>query len=259
MDEILRLNLLDPFPDGRKPVLLLHGLGADASSWEYQIPALGTKGFRPVAVDLPGFGKTPKPASGWSIHDSAVAASRMMNELVDLPYDVVGISMGGVVAQVLARLDLGRVRKLVLVNTFACLRPRRVNEWFYLLKRIVVANFRGVKYQAEAVAERLFPELHQAVLREEIIRRILDSDPIVYRTAMWQLARFDSTRWLKEIGCPTLVISGELDSTVPLDNQKELANGLPTAHQVIIPAARHGVIVDQPEKFNQALLEFLEQ
>ncbi|MBE3067962.1 MAG: alpha/beta fold hydrolase, partial [Chloroflexi bacterium] len=54
-----KLHYLDPNPAGHPAVLLLHGLGADASSWTLQLPALTGAGFRPIATDIPGFGQSP--------------------------------------------------------------------------------------------------------------------------------------------------------------------------------------------------------
>jgi pimeloyl-ACP methyl ester carboxylesterase len=73
------------------------------------------------------------------------------------------------------------------------------------------------------------------------------------------LGTFDVRRRLKEIDLPTLVISAEQDTTVPLDNQADLVRGIKGAKQVMIPSSRHAVIVDQPELFNQALIQFLKQ
>ncbi len=167
---------------------------------------------------------------------------------------VAGISLGGVVALQLA-LDFPQmVQRLVLINTFACLRPKRFDEASYLLGRFVVANLRGKEYQAETVAKRLFPQPEQEGLRRELVQRILQADERVYRQAMQSLALFDARKRLHEIKMPTLIISGENDTTVPLPNQMELVNGIAGAEHVVIPDAGHAVIADQVVRFNQVLL-----
>jgi 3-oxoadipate enol-lactonase len=86
---------------------------------------------------------------------------------------------------------------------------------------------------------------------------ILQGDERVYRAAMRSLGLFDVQKRLGEIHVPTLVITGECDTTVPLPVQRVLAEKIPGATQVMIPNAGHAVIVDQPEAFNQALRGFI--
>ena len=111
--------------------------------------------------------------------------------------------------------------------------------------------------QARAVAQRLFPHPEQELLRKELISQILQADPSGYRSTLLALARFNVSDRLSEINRPTLVISGEADTTVPMENQLQLVSGIPNASHRIIPEAGHAVIVEKPEIFNQILLEFL--
>src|SRR3990172_8580936 len=93
------LHYLDPNPAGRKAVLLLHGLGADAASWTLQLPVLTAAGFRPIAPDTPGFGQSPYDGGGWSIRRVAAGMAGLLKELKTGPAHVVGLSMGGTIAQ----------------------------------------------------------------------------------------------------------------------------------------------------------------
>lgn len=252
----MTIHYLDPHPTGKRAVLLLHGLGADGESWALQFPSLAAAGFRPLAVDLPGFGRSPAPSGHWSIQAAARAAAGVLDSLRIEKADVVGLSMGGAAAQLIALENPNLVRKLVLVSTFACLRPKGWSETAYLLRRFAAANLRGVRYQAATVAWRVFPDPNQAVLRQILIDKILAADPKVYRAAMRALAMFDSRRRLASIRQPTLIISGEHDTTVPPYAQRALT-AIPGSRQVIIPGGNHAVIADQPDAFNQALLAFL--
>lgn len=250
-------HYLDFNPQGSPAVLLLHGLGADGSSWGYQIPALCEAGLRPIAPDLPGFGKTIPGQGRWTIAKAAADTARLIYGLVGGPMIVAGISLGGVVALQMALDYPQMVQRLVLINTFACLRPKRFDEASYLLGRFVVANLRGKEFQAETVANRLFPQPGQEALRRELVQRILEADQKVYRQAMQSLALFDVRKRLAEIQMPVLVISGQNDTTVPLPNQDELARGIKGAEHITIPDAGHAVIADQVVKFNQVFLNYL--
>lgn len=242
---------------GRPAVLLLHGLGSDSSSWQMQEQDLISAGFRLIVPDLPGFGRSIYKGERWTIRKAARLLAEMIIEIQTQPLNVVGLSLGGVVALQFGLDYPGLVSHLVLVNTFARLRPHRPNEWLYLLRRFIKAQINGVRSQAEDVAWRIFPAEDQAELRRILINQILAADPLVYRAAMRSLAIYDARNRLHKMRLPVMVISGANDTTVPLINQHELVEGIPGARQVIIPDAGHAVPIDQPDVFNQVLVKFL--
>ena len=137
------LNLLDPNPDGHPAVLLLHGLGANASSWKLQLPALTAAGFRPIAPDVPGFGASSYDGRGWTIHRMAAEMAGLIQELGCGPIHVVGLSMGGIIAQQFALDTPVLTRRLILVSTFAVLLPDSLNGWLYFLQRFFLVNTLG--------------------------------------------------------------------------------------------------------------------
>jgi len=253
------LHFLDPNPTGKTTVLLLHGLGADGTSWALQLSALIQAGFRPLAPDAPGFGGSPYDGGGWNIRRVAGQMAGLLEELGIGSVHVVGLSMGGAIAQQFA-LDFPKmIKKLVLVSTFSILRPEALSGWAYFIRRVVSILSLGQSAQAHMVARRLFPEPHDQELREMFIAIVLRADPRAYRRAMLALGLFNSSRRLGLINVPTLVITGLNDSTVSPARQKLLVDGIPGARQVLIADAGHAVSVDQAEQFNQALLEFLQQ
>jgi pimeloyl-ACP methyl ester carboxylesterase len=253
--EIQQIHFLDPNPEGYLAVLLLHGLGVDGSSWGYQIQALVGAGLRPLAPDLPGFGRSTYDGRGWTIKRTAGQMNRLLEELQLEEVGVVGLSLGGTIALYMALEYPARMTHLVLMNSFACLRPKRFNELAYLMGRFIIANVRGIEYQAQMVAWRLFPGTDEENLRQELIRRIVQSDPRVYRAAMRSLGLLDLRRRLKSIRTPTTIITGRNDTTVSCEVQQELVRGIPGARQIMIPNSGHAVIVDQPERVNQVLVE----
>ena len=251
----VRLAYLDPHPQGRTPVLLIHGLGSAGESWREQFPALNAAGFRPIAPDVRGFGRSSSPGK-WSIPD-AVADLKALLDALGLPRaHVVGISMGGVLAQQLA-LDFPQaVERLVLVNTFARLRPGHLGGWLYFLLRLILVYTVGIEAQARTVAQRIFPDHPEA--RAMLRRHIQMADPRAYRAAMRALGLFNSTHRLAEIQAPTLVVTGLADTTVPPENQAELARRIPHARWLRIPGAGHGLIATHAPVFNPALVAFLQ-
>ncbi|NLF52338.1 MAG: alpha/beta hydrolase [Leptolinea sp.] len=253
-----RIYLLDPSPENKPAIFLLHGLGTEASSWIFQIAALEQAGFRPVAPDLPGFGRSTYTGRRWTIRDAAKSILQIADALTINKFHIVGISMGGTIALQTAIEYSDRLLGLILINTFATLRPKRWNEWSYLVKRYLRARFHGAGAQAEMTARRIFPREDQKELRRELEMHIRQTDPGVYKSAMRELGLFDARHSLKQLSVPSLLITGENDTTVPLENQCELGEGLSGCRQVMIANAGHGVIIDQPDAVNDNLLKFLQ-
>lgn len=253
----LTLHYLDHNSESENVVLLLHGLGATGDSWQLQFPSLSDAGFRIIAPDARGFGKSTYPGGTTSISEMTRDFIALLEHLHTGPVDVVGISMGGTHALQFALDASQMVHKLVLVNTFAHLRLQKASDLLYFASRMLIIYALGLSTQAHMVANRLFPDPEQEELRQELIKQINQADPKGYRAAMRALGRFDVVSHLNEIQAPTLVITGERDTTVPLPLQQNLAQGIVNAHHVIIPDAGHAVSVDQPQIFNETLLQFL--
>ena len=253
------LYFLDPNPAGSPAVLLLHGLGANSSSWTLQFAPLIAAGMRPLAPDAPGFGQSRYDGHGWNFRCITADLADLLNELHTGPVHVVGLSMGGVIAQQFA-LDYPQLaRKLVLVSTFSVLQPENFSQWGYFFQRLVIVHTLGLKQQSEIVARRVFPGERQKALRQMAIEQIASADPRAYRAAMRSLGLFNSQSRLKEIKIPTLVITGANDSTVSPARQKLLADRICGARQVVIFDAGHAVPIEQFEAFNRTLLEFLSE
>jgi 3-oxoadipate enol-lactonase len=210
-----------------------------------------------VAPDIRGFGKSTYPGGEVSISDFASDILALIQSIGKVPAHVVGISMGGTVALQLALDSPHFAETLILVNTFARLRPDRPSLWFYFALRFILVHTLGLPAQSRAVARRIFPQSGQEELRSELMRQICQADPAGYRAAMRALARFNATSRLGEILIPTLVITGERDTTIPVRIQNELASGIRRAKQITVSEAGHGIIAEQPEAFNRYLLEFL--
>ncbi len=159
----LKIHYLDLNPQAGRVILLLHGLGADGSSWQLQFPLLETLGYRILAPDARGFGKsTYPPDSPASIQAAAHDFVLLVERLGISQLDLVGISMGGTQALAFVLECPQLVRRLVLVNTFAHLRPHGLSEWFYYAVRFLLVHTLGLEVQARQVARRIFPRPDQA-------------------------------------------------------------------------------------------------
>jgi 3-oxoadipate enol-lactonase len=243
---------------GSRAVLLLHGLGVSGESWQLQIPELTAAGYRVIVPDARGFGKSSYPRSQTTIQTMAGDFSRLISRLNHDKAHVIGISMGGTHAIQLCIDHPDQVDKLVLVNTFARLRPSNVRQRIYLSFRYFLTHIFGLRLQAVMVAKHLFPRPDQESLRQATINQILQSNPAGYRAAMRALARFNVLESLSGIKNKTMIITGAQDETIPPELQAHL-KVIPGARQVIIPQAGHAVTIDQPQAFNTAVINFLDE
>ncbi len=258
ISEFLCLHYEEVNPGGAPPVLLLHGLGSVGADWRFQFDALAGAGYRVLAPDLRGFGRSSAPPEV-TVPAMAGDMVHLLARLGAVPAHVVGLSMGGVVALQLAIDHPEVVRRLVLVNTFARLRPQSLSGWFYWLLRAVLTRFIGPEKQAAMVAQRVFPRPEHEEMRRNLYQHIIHTNPCAYRSAMQALRRFDVRSRLGELQMPVLVVTGSEDTTVSPPVQKEMAQHIPGARHVIVEGSGHGVIADNPDAFNRILLQFLEE
>lgn len=241
------------------PVVLLHGLGSCADDWVFQLPDLGRR-FRCLAVDLRGHGLSDKPDDRYTMATLAADVAGFVTALGIGPVHVVGLSLGGMVAQQLAISYPAWVRSLVLINTLPGLWPpprAMLRTLWGRLRALRVERAQGMHDTAAVVAQSLFPEPHQRLFRDMTARRIAENDVAAYRRSTAAIARFWPGRTLQRVACPTLILSGELDTVVPLVYQERLLRRLPHARMVRIPASRHASNIDRPEVVNPLILEFL--
>ncbi|HNT23321.1 MAG TPA: alpha/beta fold hydrolase [Anaerolineales bacterium] len=252
-----KIYYIDENQTAKPVVLLIHGLGAISSSWALQVPDLVKAGFRVVAPDVHGFGQSPYTGGLHSVRQMTNDITRLLEQLQIVSACVVGISMGGALALQIALDRPHQIDRLVLVNTFASLRPKNFAVRAYFVYRFLVVCILGLSSQAQVVARRVFPHPEQEELRQVFYSQIMQADARGYRAAMLALAFFDVKKRLPEIKAPTLVITGQEDTTVPPDTQMVLAKGIQNAQHMIIPGAGHAVIVEKHQLFNQVLLKFL--
>lgn len=252
----LTLHFLDVNSDATPTVLLLHGLGANGSSWRPQLDALVGAGYRVLAPDLRGFGRSSYPGET-GLAAMARDVAELVRAVVCGPVHVAGISMGGTVALHLVLDHADLVERLVLVNTCGRLRPERLRGWLGYALRYAGLCAMGMTAQAHLVARNTFPHPHQEELRRSLAAQIEQSNPHGYMAVLRALGCFDVQARLPEIKAPTLVVTGGQDRTISPEQQRALVECIPAARQVVIRDAGHGITADCPEAFNRALLDFL--
>lgn len=237
-------------------VVLLHGLGSSSSDWAPQIAALDGR-FRILTIDLRGHGRS-RPARGrLRVERMADDLDATLTALAEPAVHVVGLSLGGCVGLSLALRHPERVRSLVLVNAFARLAPAGLRGSLRMLERLALLAVAPMPIVAAHVARGLFPrpEQHDAYLAA--VASLGGNSRRDYFAAIRALAAFDARADLGRVRCPTLVVTGDRDRTVPRAAAEHLHRSIAGARLAVIPDSGHATPYDQPDAFNRAMVEFL--
>ncbi len=233
-------------------VVFIHAFPLNRLMWSPQIEQLRGHA-RVIAVDLPGFGRTP-PVQAASIADFADAVAGVLDRLEITRAVVVGCSMGGYVAQALAVRHPARVAALGLANTRAHSDTPEVRARREELVALVREQGMG------PVADRQLPKLlsrrglshpaHVALVRE----MISEATPQGLITAAAAMAtRPDMMPALPTITCPAAVIAGTEDAIIPVAEAEEMAARLPRGWSVCLEGAGHLANLEMPEEFTAAI------
>jgi pimeloyl-ACP methyl ester carboxylesterase len=239
-----------------EPLLLLHGLGSSSDDWELQIPVFAQH-YRVIAPDARGHGRSDKPPGPYSVPLMAADALGLLDALGVASAHVVGLSMGGMVAFQLAVDCPERVRSLVIVNSGPALVPRTVNDRLRVRQRLLLARLFSPARSGKFISRRLFPKPEQEEARVQLIERWARNDPAAYRASMRALVGWSVLDRVGAIRCPVLVISGDRDYT-PAEAKREYTARIPGARLVVFADSGHATPIDQAERFNEMVLEFLD-
>ncbi len=236
-------------------MLLLHPLGVNRSFWDGVVPALD--GFEVLTYDFPGHGRTPVPAEPYTVEDLADQARRLLAEEGYARVDVVGVSLGGLVALRLAAEAPELVRRLVVVDAVPVYPEPMRDMWG---DRAARAPIEGVEAFLEPTLALWFTAGRLAEggpVVESTRRAFLAEDGRGYALACRALERADVTGVLDRITAPTLVVCGEDDAPPFVAAAQDLGERLPDARVVWLSPARHAGVLEQPEQFREALVGFL--
>jgi pimeloyl-ACP methyl ester carboxylesterase len=236
------------------PLVLLHGFVGGAGYWFQQEDALGGD-FQLISVDLPGFAGSADVPEQDSLEGYANTVIEVLDAL-DLPrVSLLGFSMGGMIAQELARLYPDRVETLILYGSSAVGDlPQRFESWEASIQRLgrdgveATTDKTVATWFVEGTESPRYPRTREACAGASLPHCI---------KVMRAMQGWNSEAWLAELTMPTLVLVGDQDrSTTPYDSIP-LWEGIPNAEFCILPATAHGIHLEEPELFNLVLKKFL--
>ncbi len=237
-------------------VALSHSLACDHSMWQPQIEALAPH-YRVLAYDSRGHGASSAPAGAYDFGQLTADALGLFDHLGIARCHFVGLSMGGMIGQHVALAAPERIASLVLADT-ACRYPADVLPVWE--ERIRQAAQHGLEANVEATLARWFTAPFRASSQATVARiaALIRATPVAgYIGCCHAIPRLDLAGRLHGLPMPTLVIVGEDDPGTPVSMAEEIAAAIPGARLEIIAQAAHLSNVEQADRFNQLLLDFL--
>ena len=254
------------------PLLCIMGFATDSNGWLLQVPDFSQR-YRTIVFDNRGVGRSTKPTGAYTIHEMADDAAGLLDQLQIDRAHVLGVSMGGMIAQELVLRHPARVRGLVLAATFpepdAATEEQRTVLFTQMGGTITEAG--EMKIDVTAMNPMMFFQhllplvFNPSFIQTELPKLIqMFSGALQYgfsiEAILGQLQAVmghKATDRLAGIAAPTLVLTGDADRLIAPANSDVLAQTIPGAKLVRIPGGSHGFNFEMPELFNRTVLEFL--
>lgn len=238
-------------------VVFVHGLGGSANAWAAQLEACRTRGWRGLAYDQRGAGRSGKPPGPYSVSTWAEDLVGLLDALGVGRGALVGHSVGCMVAQRAAVLLDGRATALAVCGGALAWRPEAGPVFE---ERVRQARSGRMDEIAELVTTTGLSERCRAsdprlagLMRELIV----SNDPIAYAECSAATAVATMER-PQEVSCPVLAFCGSEDPVTPPAAAAAIAEAIPDARTGIVEGAAHWCMIEDPEATNRVLFEFLE-
>ncbi len=251
-----------------QPVVLIHGYPLSSASWEKQVPVLLNAGYRVIAYDRRGFGKSSQPTTGYNYDTFAEDLRKLITHLRLRDFVLVGFSMGGgEVARYVGKYGSKDVSKAVIIDGV----PPHLIKTADDPEGLDASVFEGIEKAVAADRYAFFTEFFKNFyntdvnlgkrVSEEAMRASWNTAAIASATASLACVPTwyeDFRADVAKIDVPTLVIHGDADRIVPfaLGGQRT-AKMIPGAELVVIKDGPHNVAWTHADEVNSALVTFL--
>ncbi|MGA8441843.1 MAG: alpha/beta hydrolase [Candidatus Sulfotelmatobacter sp.] len=254
---------VDDQGNDHEPVALLWpSLFTDHSMWRYQITPLRAAGWRTLALDPPGHGRSKGLERDFTMDECAEAALQVLDTLnVHTSVVVLGTSWGGMIAPRIALRAPDRVRGMVLFNTTAeSATPfdRAKNTlltWMLAIDALdKVVDRMNVSLIFSPETRRRKPELGVELSRNF---RSWNRRGVINTVRAVLVDRDSTLNALRNVKAPALVVSGKEDTILPSPHSRRIAEQLPKARHVEVPGAAHLVPLEAPDAANRLILDFV--
>jgi 3-oxoadipate enol-lactonase len=237
-------------------VTLSHSLAATLELWELQLPVLRGD-YRILRFDTRGHGSSSAPPGPYTIEMLAADVIGLLDHLAIRRTHFIGISMGGMIGQVLACRYPDRLDRLVLCDTSGRVPPEMTPIWE---ERIRTAETEGMKALAEQTLERWLSgefRRNQPEITQRVRNMILLTPVPGYVGCSRAISTFDVLGELSKAAAPTLIVTGEKDESAPVGAAEAIQKQIGGSELVILPGALHLSTIEAADHFNRKLVSFL--
>ena len=252
-----KLNYRLDGPEQGTVVMFSNSLASALSMWDLQVPPLVEAGYRVLRYDSRGHGQSEVPEGPYSIEMLAADAVGLMDALGLEKVHFCGLSMGGMVGQMLGARHGDRLISLTLSSTSAHMPPREIWD-----ERIKTVRENGMDAVVDATIDRWFTKAGQErrVAEVEKIRHlILQTRTDGFCAACAAIQNMDQRDSIRSISTVTLVLVGEHDPGTPVSAAEFIHQQTSSSELKVFSDAAHFVNVEQSRVFNEALLKFIEK
>lgn len=240
----------------RPPVMLIHGVGADGTSWDQIAPALSPE-FRVLRLDLRGHGRSGPVDGALTLDDFVRDVIDVLDACVVPTAHIVGFSLGGMIAQGIALQHAARVRRLVLLSAVA---GRSAEERARVQARLAILQEQGVAAITGAAQERWFtPDFiaRNPDLVARRMRQLQENHAPSYAAAYTVFSTSDLGEQLHAIRAPTLIATGEHDVGSNARMARFMHAQIAGSRLEILPGLRHSILVEAPELITRLVHDYL--
>ncbi|MER6612121.1 alpha/beta fold hydrolase [Streptomyces xantholiticus] len=242
-----------------EPLVLIHGHPFDRSMWQPQIEHFSRAGWRVIAPDLRGYGESSAAAGKTTLETFARDIARLLDHLEIDRFVLGGLSMGGQIVMEFYRLFPGRVRGLLLADTFAAAETEdgRMSR-YAMAERLLREGMSG--YAQEVLPKMVAPYNIKALpaVAQHVMDMMTRTSPEGAAAALRGRAeRPDYVEMLARIAVPTLVVVGADDEFTPVREARAISERVPDATLEVIQGAAHMPNLERAAEFDAALQRFL--
>jgi 3-oxoadipate enol-lactonase len=244
--------------DGEETIVLINGLADDLETWVLQIDDCLAAGYRVLRFDNRGIGASSKPAGPYSSKMLADDAKGLVDLLGLTDFHLMGVSMGGMIAQEYALSYARDLRSATFACTYAAPGPfcsRMFAMWADMAPVLGVPFvMRDVTLWAFTVP--FFEQRGEDLAEFETAMRYMDQPVHAYLAQLAAIQNHDTTSRLGQIAVPSLVMAGEEDILIPVSLSRRLQEAIPGS-QWATTKGGHGCVWEHPAEFNKTFLDFV--